>query len=307
MLVFNASNSRALGEKIAKELGVKFENVATRIFPDGETYVRIDSKVEGEEAIIVQSMFPDQNSSLMEFLLIADTLKDFGASRITAVIPYLAYSRQDKRFQSGEALSIKTVAKLMKSVGIDELITVDTHYHHVKPGKFDFFGIPSFNVSAARLLADHVRERMSKDLMIIGPDLGASEMIKYVTGKEETLRKIKICPICGKPVDECTCRVKEKKYEVKELETDLNFHEKNVLILDDIIASGGTMMKAIEKVKLGGAERVMAAATHGLFLKDSLKKLKEMTDYLVVTDSISTPVSRVSVAPLIAEAIKKIH
>ena len=307
MLVFNASNSRALGEKIAKELGVKFENVATRIFPDGETYVRIDSKVEGEEAIIVQSMFPDQNSSLMEFLLIADTLKDFGASRITAVIPYLAYSRQDKRFQSGEALSIKTVAKLMKSVGIDELITVDTHYHHVKPGEFDFFGIPSFNVSAARLLADHVRERMSKDLMIIGPDLGASEMIKYVTGKEETLRKIKICPICGKPVDECTCRVKEKKYEVKELETDLNFHEKNVLILDDIIASGGTMMKAIEKVKLGGAERVMAAATHGLFLKDSLKKLKEMTDYLVVTDSISTPVSRVSVAPLIAEAIKKIH
>ena len=307
MLVFNASNSRALGEKIAKELGVKFENVATRIFPDGETYVRIDSKVEGEEAIIVQSMFPDQNSSLMEFLLIADTLKDFGASRITAVIPYLAYSRQDKRFQDGEALSIKTVAKLMKSVGIDGLITVDTHYHHVKPGEFDFFGIPSFNVSAARLLADHVRERMSKDLMIIGPDLGASEMIKYVTGKEETLRKIKICPICGKPVDECTCRVKEKKYEVKELETDLNFHEKNVLILDDIIASGGTMMKAIEKVKLGGAERVMAAATHGLFLKDSLKKLKEMTDYLVVTDSISTPVSRVSVAPLIAEAIKKIH
>lgn len=306
MLILNGSKSQSLGEKIAISLGLTFENVTTRRFPDGETYVRIDTDVKGRNAVIVQSMFPDQNDALIEFLLIADTLKDFGASRVIGVVPYLAYSRQDKRFQAGEALSIKTVAKLMKSVGVDKLITVDTHYHHVKPGEFDLFGIPSVNVSAARLLADHVKEKISKDLMIIGPDLGASEMIKYVTGKEETLRKIKICPICGKPVNECTCRVKEKKYEVKELETDLNFHEKNVLILDDIIASGGTMMKAIEKVKLGGAKRVMAAATHGLFLKDSLKKLKEMTDYLVVTDSIPTSVSKVSVAPLIAEAIKNL-
>jgi ribose-phosphate pyrophosphokinase len=283
---------------------MKFENVTTRIFPDGETYVRIDTDVKGREVVIVQTMFPDQNSSLMEFLLIADTAKDLGAKRIIGVVPYLAYARQDRRFQPGEALSIKTVVELMKSVGVEKLITVDTHYKHVKPGEFNLFGIPCVNVSAGRILLDHVRKMIDHDLMTIGPDLGSSEMIKYATGEEMILRKEKKCPICGKPAAECKCRIENKKYEITEVETELDFSGKSVLILDDIIASGGTMIKAVKKVKSGGAKKVVAAATHGLFIKDSLIKLKDITDYLVVTDTISTPVSNVSVAPLIVEALK---
>jgi len=304
MLILNGSKSQSLGEKIAVDLGIKFENVSTRRFPDGETYVRIDTDVKARDAVIVQTMFPDQNDSLMEFLLIADTLKNMGVSKITGVVPYLAYSRQDRKFQSGEALSIKTVTELMKAVGIKELITIDTHYQHVEPGEFHLFNIPCVNVSAGPLLLAHIRERVANDLMTIGPDLGSSSMIKYATGEEKILKKEKRCPICGKPAEECKCRIKKKKYEITEVESELDFNGKNVVILDDIIASGGTMIKAVKKVKSEGAKKVMAAATHGLFMKDSLIKLKEITDYLVVTDSIFTPISNVSVAPLIVDVLK---
>jgi ribose-phosphate pyrophosphokinase len=118
------------------------------------------------------------------------------------------------------------------------------------------------------------------------------------------MKKIKKCPICGLLVKKCKCKLKKKKYEITEMKTELDFKERNVVILDDIIASGKTMIQAVKKVKSEGAKKVVAAAIHGLFMKDSLIQLKELTDYLVVTDSISTPVSNVSVAPLIVEALK---
>ena len=304
MLILNGSKSQSLGEKIAIDLGLNFENVTTRKFPDGETYIRIETDVKGRDVAIVQTMFPDQNDALMEFLLIADTLKDMEVNSIIGIVPYLAYARQDRKFQPGESLSMKTIAELMKAVGVKKLITVDTHYQHVKPGKFDLFGIPCINVSAGRILLNHIRERIDHDLMTIGPDLGSSEMIKYTTGEEMVLMKEKKCPICGLPAAQCKCKIQKKKYEITEIESKYNFSGRNVVILDDIIASGGTMIKSVKKVKSEGAKKVVAAATHGLFMKDSLIQLKELTDYLVVTDSISTPVSNVSIAALIVEALK---
>jgi len=304
MLILNGSKSQSLGEKIAIGLGLTFENVSTRKFPDGETYIRIDTDVKGRDVVIVQTMFPDQNDALMEFLLIADTLKDLEVNSIIGVVPYLAYSRQDRKFQPGESLSMKTIAELMKAVGVDKLITVDTHYQHVKPGKFNLFGIPCINVSAGKILLDHTKERVDPDFMTIGPDFGASELIKYATGEEMVLTKEKRCPVCGLPATQCKCKIKKKKYEITEVESKYNFSGRNVVILDDIIASGGTMIKAVKKIKSEGAKKVAAAATHGLFMKDSLIQLKELTDYLVVTDTVFTPVSNVSVAPLIVEALR---
>jgi ribose-phosphate pyrophosphokinase len=304
ILILNASKSQTLGEKIAIDLGLNFENVSTRKFPDGETYVRIDTDVKGRDVVIVQTMFPNQNDALMEFLLIADTLKDMEVNSIIGVVPYLAYARQDRKFQPGESLSMRTIAELMKAVGVNKLITVDTHYQHVKPGKFNLFGLPCVNLSAGKLMLEHIKEKIDPDLMTIGPDLGSSEMIKYATGEEMVLTKEKRCPICGLPATQCKCKVQKKKYEITEIESKYNFSGKNVVILDDIIASGGTMIKAVKKVKSEGANKVIAAATHGLFMKDSLIQLKELTDYLVVTDSIFTPVSNISVASLIVEALK---
>jgi ribose-phosphate pyrophosphokinase len=304
MIILNGSKSQSLGEKIAMGLGIKFENIATRIFPDGETYVRIESNVKSKHAVVVQTLFPNQNNSLIEFLLITDTLRYMGAKKITGVIPYLAYSRQDRRFQPGEALSIKTISEMMQASGVEELIVVDTHYKHVEPGKFDLFGMPCLNVSSGGLLLDHIKQKIDNDLLIIGPDLGSSQMVKHATGKENIMKKIKKCPLCGLPADKCKCKIKKKKYEITGMSTEMNFKGRNVVILDDIIASGKTMIQAVKKVKSEGAKKIAAAATHGLFMKDSLIQLKELTDYLVVTDSISTPVSNVSVAPLIIDALK---
>lgn len=305
MIILNGSRSTTLGEKIASNLEIKFENVNTRIFPDGESYIRITNNIQGKDVFIVQTMFPAPNDSLMEFLLIADTAQDMGARKITGIIPYSAYARQDKRFQPGEAFSVKTVTNLMKTVGIESLITVDTHYQHVGIGEFDLFGIPCYNLSAGRLLLNHIEEEVGDELLTIGPDFGSSAMVKYATGEKKVLKKEKRCPNCGLPARECKCKDKQKKYVITEVMSELNFWGKNVVILDDIIASGGTMIKAVEKVKSEGARKVIASATHGIFLKDSLRKLQEITDYLVVTDSISTSVSNVSVAPLIVEVMKK--
>jgi len=304
MLLLNGSKSTELGESLAINLDIPFENVSTRIFPDGETYVRIISEVQGKNVFIVQTMFPDPNHSLMEFLMIADTVTDLGAKKITGIIPYIAYARQDQRFQPGEAFSIKMVANLIKSVGVDRLITIDTHYKHVAPGEFDLFGLSAFNLSAGRLLLENISQNVDGGLVTIGPDFGSSQLIKYATGEEKVLKKEKICPICGLPATQCKCDTENKVYEITEMVGEFDFNEQNVVILDDIIASGGTMIQAIKKVKAEGARTVSAAATHGLFLKGSLENLKGLVDYLVVTDSIITPVSNVSVSSLIANMMQ---
>jgi len=224
------------------------------------------------------------------------------AKSITAVVPYVPYGRQDKKFQDGEATSAKTLASLFKSAGIDEVITVDVHFHR-RPERFDFHGMPFVNVSAGKLLVEDIRKNACPDFTVIGPDFGSSEIIEFATGERRVMKKDKICPVCGKPATGCKCELREKSYEAGFSER-FDFKGKDVVILDDMIVSGTTMIKAVDKLRESGARKVIAAASHGLFLKDSLKILQEKTDYLVVADSIETPVSGVSIAPLISGLLK---
>lgn len=298
--IIPGSNSLALAKAISDITGFALAQVSARKFPDGESYVRIDSKIP-DEAIIVQSAFPNQNDSLIELALMADAAKDAGAKTLRAVIPYFPYARQNKKFQDGEALSIKTIANILKSAGIEEIITVDAHFHR-KPEKFGFYGMRATNVSAGKALLDFVK-KVIPDFSVIGPDFGSSDIIEFAGGGN-TLKKEKTCPLCGKPsVTQCKCGNSEKNYEAN-FSSDLDLSGKNVVILDDMIASGTTMIKAIEKIRQSGAQKIAAVATHGLFLKGSLKILQEKTDLLAVTDSIQTSVSKVSVAGVVAEALK---
>lgn len=299
MMIFSGSRSQKIAEKITQILNFEQGKISITKWPDGETYVRVDSNVEGKDVLFVETMFPNQNEAFMEISLSAEAILARGAKEVTAFIPYLAYSRMDKRFQTGDALSIKAIVKFFKAIGINKLITVDTHYQHVPVGKFDLFGLDCLNLSAGKILFEHVKENFGEDLLVIGPDLGSSEMIKYATGEAKAMDKIKICPICRSDIDLCKCEKKERTYVHTDIKTDYNFKDRNVLILDDMIATGGTMLKVIEKVRSEGAKKVALAATHGLFLKDSFEKLKNSSDYLVVTDSIETPVSHVSVSSLL--------
>lgn len=304
MFLITGSNSKALAEKISSLSNVPLAKTSLKKFPDGENYIRIDSDLLGHDVLLLASMFPDQNNSLMEFLFLADACRDCGAKKITAIIPYFAYGRQDKTFQKGEALSLKTLAGLFKAVGIRKIITIESHFHR-KPENFDFFGISCTNISAGKALLEDIGEKIGKEYLVIGPDITSGETVEFATGKKIAFEKTKVCPSCKKPAIECTCAGISKKYEIKELKSDIDFRGKNVVILDDMIASGSTMTKAAEKVRAGGAKKVVCAATHGLFIGNSLKTLQEKSDYLIVTDTIETSVSAVSVANLIAEAIKK--
>ncbi|MBU4246383.1 MAG: ribose-phosphate diphosphokinase [Nanoarchaeota archaeon] len=293
-----------MAEKISSLSNVPMAKASLKKFPDGENYIRIDSDLSGRDVFLVASMFPDQNSSLMEFLFLADACRDCGAKKITAIIPYFAYGRQDKQFQKGEALSLKTLAGLFKAVGIQKIITLESHFHR-KPENFDFFGIPATNISAGKALLEDIRKNICTDYMVIGPDIESGKTVEFATGKKTVFEKVKICPECKKPAIDCKCGGERKRYEVKELKSEADFRGKNVVILDDMIASGSTMIKAAEKVRAQGAKKVICAATHGLFIGNSLKVLQEKSDYLIVTDTIETPVSAISVADLIAEEIKQ--
>lgn len=302
MIILSGSNSKSLTEKISSQTGIPMAKVLLKKFPDGESYVLIDEDVTNQDILIVQSMYPNQNDSLVETMLLSSTLVDLGAKNIISVMPYLAYSRQHKIYQKGEPYSLKNIISSLKHSGMTRIITVDTHFHR-KPEKFDFFGMEFINLSAGKILLDNIRENVISDFIVIGPDFGSSEIIEFAIGKRIVMKKEEICPDCKKQKTECRCEDKERKYEVSGFEIGMDLKNKNVVILDDMITSGTTMINAVEKVRNEGAKMVIAAATHGLFLKDSLKILQEKTDYLVVTDSVESSVSKVSIAPLISEVL----
>ena len=302
MLIISGSNSRNLAEKLSSQTKIPIAKVLLKKFPDGENYVLIDEDVSKQDVFIVQTMYPNQNDSLIEVMLLSNTLVDLGVRNIIGIIPYLAYSRQHKIYQRGESYSLKNIITSLRNSAISKIITFDVHFHR-KPETFDLLGIEFVNLSAGKLLLDNIRENITPDFITIGPDFGSSEIIEFAIGKSVVMKKEEICPVCKKPKIECKCEDSERKYEVSNFEVGMDLKDKNVVILDDMITSGTTMIKAVEKVRDEGANKVIAAATHGLFLKNSLKILQEKTDYLVVTDSIETPVSKVSIAPLISSEL----
>jgi ribose-phosphate pyrophosphokinase len=299
-LILAGSNTKELSERISKATGIGILDKSARRFPDGETYVRLDGKiVKGEDVFIVHSMYPGQNDSLVELFLEIDAVRRNGG-RPVAVIPYMAYSRQDKTFQEGEAFSLEAVAKALKALGTERVITVDAHFNR-KEGDFDLFGIPSVNITAAGILAEHARKTVGKDVIIAGPDLGSERFLSPVRGAV-FLRKRKVCPECGKEATECRCKTKEKKYRVESIVPE-GIRDMDVLLLDDMISTGGTIEAAAKALKERG-NRVFVACTHGLFIGDALKRIAKDADGVFCTDTIETSVSEVSVADLIADRIK---
>jgi len=287
--VIPCSRAALLGQRIAEERGWNIAEYESRTFPDGEIYFKINSELKGEDVYIVQTGCPEPNDAIMEMILAAEAARNLGAGKIVGVIPYIPYARQDKRFKEGEALSLNAISSMMQALGFEKLITVDAH--HVKEyGDYDLYGLKAVNVSAGTLLADFVKESQGlKDLFIVSPDFGASEMIEKAA-KESGCESGQLD------------KKRKSDYEV-EMTGELDVKGKNVLVLDDIISTGGTMLNAIKKAREAGAEKVFCAATHGVFAKDSLAKLGKAADYLVTTDSIENETAEVSLAPEIGKVI----
>ncbi|MGB9672141.1 MAG: ribose-phosphate diphosphokinase [Candidatus Norongarragalinales archaeon] len=291
MKILPGPASKELGEKIAKLLGVEAVPVFFKVFPDGESYVRIEGAVEGEKAVIVQTTSPPQDTRIAQLALIADAAKRNNARKVVAVVPYLAYARQDKAFLQGEAVSIEAIARMLKAAGVDSLITVNVHEKKV----LEKFPFPAKSLSAIPLLAEYFRQKGFRGAFALAPDKGAiniAEEAAKVLGGE--------CGYLEKHRDRYTGHVSVEKRE-------FNVKNKPVIIFDDIISTGGTIVAAAKILHELGAAEIYTACVHPLLVGEAEKRIREAeVAEIVGTDSIPSQVSKVSLAPLIAKALKEL-
>jgi ribose-phosphate pyrophosphokinase len=264
-----------------------------RRFPDGEKYLRVLSDVKGQSVVVIQSIHHTPDELLFEYLLLTDALKDLGAKRVTAFIPYFAYARQDERFKPGEALSFKTVGKLIESVGTDEICTIDMHQHRVLKSS-EVFKIPSYNLSAMPLLADYVKKSGKlENPLVIGPDAEAEQWAKSAAERLGTDYDV----FEKKRFGDTHVEVRPRK---------ANAAARDVLIVDDIISTGGTIVEAAKILRSQGARHLQVACTHAILAKGAIEKIKAAgVQDVIGTDTVPGPISYVSVAPIIADQVKK--
>ncbi len=292
MIVIGGSSSKNLSKKIAKELDCEFSEPEFEKFPDGEIYVRLTSDVENEKVVIVQSTCNPPNQNYMELFLLLDAANDLGAEKISAVVPYFGYARQDKRFESGEAVSLETVSNLIECSGTDEIYMLDIHPQPLEQSP-EVFDIPAYNLTAADSLARYIDENYSLESPVVfAPDKGAEEWAKKA----------------GESI-EADCDFMEKKRhgpETVEIQPrQIEVEGRDAIIVDDIISTGGTMREAINILQDHGANRVFASCTHPVLVGDALEKLRNTgVEEVIGTDTIEKEVSKVSVAPVISEAIR---
>jgi ribose-phosphate pyrophosphokinase len=264
-------------------------NVEMKNFPDGDSYVRIPEiqKCQGEDVTLFHRFYPEQNANIFTSLLMLDVLKRSG-SRVVLFAPYIPYSRQDKTFLDGEPLSSQVLCNLLLNAGVRRLITLDCHFLK-KEGEYEYVGLKIQNISANHAIVEHARSKigMEEPLEIISPDQGANYLVSDFGGK--SMEKVRGEFIEGD----------EAYRKIAKMERNFDVSGKNVLIIDDMISTGSTMLKAIENVRKGGAKKIICAATHGFFMKDSLHKLRTASDYLFTTNSIPNPVAEVDILKIL--------
>jgi len=289
MKVIPGPASAELGTKIARLIEAEVVPLTFKFFPDGESYVRLNSAVKGEDVVVVQTTSPPQDTHLLQLLQLCDTAKDLGAKEVTAVVPYLAYARQDKRFLDGEAVSINTVRKFIEAVGVDRILTVNIHKEEV----LNRFSIPADNLSAMPILAQYFFDKGLAGALSLAPDEGAVDLVKeaaaILKGGYSWLKKKR---------DKTTGEINIEGGE-------LDVKGRDVIVFDDIISSGGTIVTSVAILKRFGARRVYAACAHPLLIGEAEKKiLSSGAEDIVGTDSVPGKRGIVSVAPLMAKALR---
>jgi ribose-phosphate pyrophosphokinase len=295
MIVIPGPASIELGKKIAEYLGVDSFPVNHRLFPDGESYIRIEPNIKEKTVVIVQTTAPDPDRKLVQLLIIASTARDYGAKRVIAVIPYLGYSRQDKRFLKGEVLTLDVILSLLEKTGVSDLIVVDIHNEESIREIEKNHSIKVHNLSAIPTLANYLKESDYFGAYSLSPDKGAVHLAekasKVLEGGYSFFEK----------------KRDRRTGEIEMLVTDLNIKGKKAIVIDDIISSGGTMAKAIRGLKEQGALQVAAVCSHALFMSGAEERLsKAGADLIVTSDTVENQYSKISVARTIKEHLERL-
>ncbi len=284
MYILGGTAAKNVAGNLAKELHQPLIQATFKRFPDDEFYIRLFDDIAGEDVLIVQTAYPDHK--IIELFLMQDAVHDAGAKTITVALPYFGYSRQDKKFEEGEAISARAIAQHI-SLHADSVITVDPH----KEAILKFFTVPAHSCSAVTTIAKYLKEK--KIDFILAPDKGARDRAKeaaaFIHCEYDYLEKTRI--------NGTTVKITPKKLDAR---------DKHVAIIDDIISTGGTMANSIKELKKQGAASVSVACTHGLFIGVAKEKLiSSGCDEIISTDTIENEFSKVSVASCIAETLTK--
>jgi ribose-phosphate pyrophosphokinase len=283
MFVVGGSASQLLSKELAKSLKAKLAKVETRRFPDDECYVRIDDDLDDQEVFLVQTSWPDKN--IVELFLLQDAIREFDVDSLTTVVPYFGYARQDKQFKPGEPISARMLARLMQ-VNTDAFMTVDVH----APKVIDWFGnISAKNVAAYPEIGKYLKGKGIE--LILSPDEGRADNAKRVADVVNCEADF----LVKERLDGENVKITPKRLDVK---------GKKVAIVDDIISTGGTIIKAAEQLRKQNAAKIYAVCTHGVFSGDAISKLEAVCDDICTTDTIENPKTCISVAPQIARIAK---
>lgn len=287
-----------LAKEISSILDIPLCDTSTERFSDGETYVNINESVRGCDIFVIQSVSYPVNDNLMELLIYIDALKRASAARINAVIPYYGYARQDRKVLSRAPITARLVADLITAAGADRVITMDLHADQIQ----GFFNIPMDHLTAISVIVENIAELGLTDFVVVSPDVGSVKRTRKVAGMLDAPMAI---------IDKR--RYATNATEVMQVIGDVK--GKNLLLIDDMIDTAGTMTNSIKALKEMGAKKIYAAATHGVLSGKAIKNLDEApVEKVFITNTIELPKEKqiekikvVSVAGMIAKAIDRVH
>ena len=298
--LFTGNAHKELAKKVAAYLDIPVGDATATTFSDGEIMVQINENVRGTDVFVLQPTCMPINYNIMELLLIADALKRASAKRITAVMPYYGYARQDRKVQPRVPISAKLVADLITAAGINRILTMDLHAAQIQ----GFFNIPVDNLYASPVLLDYLQEKYTtKKLVIVSPDAGGVERARAFA-----------------KMLQCSIAIVDKRREAANVSQIMNVigevEKKDTIILDDMIDTGGTIIQAADALTKKGARQVVAACTHAVLSGSAIEKVNNSAiKELIVTNTIPFDSKKeqckkltvLSIAPLLGEAIKRIH
>ncbi|MGB9857599.1 MAG: ribose-phosphate diphosphokinase [Dictyoglomaceae bacterium] len=297
LALFSGTSNPELAQEVAEYLGVELGEIEIRRFSDGEIYARILKSVRGAEVYVIQSLGSSVNEFFMELLIIIDALKRASAEEVTAVIPYFAYARQDRKTKSREPISAKLVANLLTVAGASRVVTMDLHAGQIQ----GFFDIPVDNLTALPLFTRYFQDMDLKDPVVVSPDIGGVARARALANRLHTPLAI---IYKRRPAPEVA--------EVEEIIGDVK--NRDVIICDDIVTTGNTLFSAAKLLRERGARDIYSAVTHGILTNNAAEELQisELKE-LVITNTIPVKESKrvpklkiLSVGNLLGEAIKRI-
>jgi ribose-phosphate pyrophosphokinase len=296
MRLFSGNANRPLAQAIADAVGTPLCEMTCARFPDGEVKVQIHEDVRGSDAFVVQPT--TSNDFLMELLVIADALRRASASRVTAVVPYFGYARQDRKHEGRVPITAKLVANLMTTAGINRVLTVDLHAQQIQ----GFFDVPVDHLTAMPVQLAYIKGLRLEDPVVVSPDTGSIKLADRIARKLGAKLAI---------IDKR--RVGDSKTEVANVIGEIG--ARDAIIVDDMITTAGSITNAVKTARQFGAKRVFPVVTHGVLCGEAFERLQDVRlDELVITDTVQLkrryaelPIRVLSLAPLLGDAIRRIH